>query len=157
MFLKRRYGEPGKWSIDPLRATAISHSSDRINGRDVLSSVGHALYTRNERDAGDNQPGEPVIVGHEQIRPRRGGARQLNGVGRSDAFPTADASIPLGGGQTEANQFYGTTREKVEVTPFEHDVVHLPWLGDYLADCKATRQQLIPPRQHSSTEIDYAR
>jgi hypothetical protein len=70
-------------------------------------------------------------------------------------FATADVSIPRGCGEAEANQFYGTTREKVELTPFEHGVVHLPGLGDYLTDWKVARQQLIPARQHSSTEFDY--
>jgi hypothetical protein len=59
----------------------------------------------------------------------------LDRVGWPNTFATSDVSIPLGCVQAEANQFHGTTREKIEVTPFEHRIVQLFWLGDYLAYC----------------------
>src|SRR5260370_20611736 len=121
------------------------------------SSVRNALDAGNERDARNDQPGEPVVVGHEQISPCRGNASQLDRVGWPNAFPTSNVSIPLGCVQAEDNQFHGTTREQVEVTPFEHGVVQLFWLGDYLADRKVACQQLIATGQHPSTEFDYAR
>jgi hypothetical protein len=58
----------------------------------MSGSVRNALNTGNKRNVPDHQPGEPVIVGYEQVCPRRGSASQLNGVGGPQAFTTPNVS-----------------------------------------------------------------
>ena len=62
-----------------------------------MVSVRYPLDTGNELDSGNDHPGEPVVVCHEQIGPGRGSASQLDGVGWADSLTATDVSIPFGG------------------------------------------------------------